>query len=656
MKSIITRTLAGVALTLACMNAHAQSYTGVQGNGWREIYMPASATGNLATAQQVGTYSTRNAVLLEIDSPTGLANAPIPQSAKDNILIDGFGEGALYVDRDVVNAIADGTASTRFGQYMQPDSSTTYNTREGRESREVTTRRRNARNITTQGLFCSSGWRTYTLSRSIPFNSINASKAIGGGSLTFDGRMNGSANVHISVEYKKSDWSLCIPYAVRFKDARAQGRIDLNDSRLALTASVSTTIAEASNRHDLYKGDGVVWLGPIPVWYTYAVPLDYGYKVILSASATVDYSSQLGGSIVFDYTCANGSCSGSGDTSTVRLSNPNPNWGLQADATFDPFVKVGLEGRIYPVGNWYLASAGVGFKFSTPFQVYGYYGNACGDADNNGSNETVNTYFADLQARVSLVASWSVLGGERVRYVSIGGWAGKKINGALYKVLNTEDNHTPLWNRRLFYADSGAPSIFSAVLRQQAGVYNGSQYEHVLRASMRPCVPFEGTYIVNMVDPNGQSIPVTVGSRTSTTTTRIFNNAATWRLYASGVRDDDGRVFANSSTVAPVLDPAPPTSSGQGRFALVSRTRTAQGSSGDMVTVNIQNTGTQTVSGITHGCSGGSFHVWGNGPATLAPGQTGSYQCRAAASGYYAWPGFTINGSGANNSPFAPTL
>lgn len=651
MKSKYARAVVGAALAWLSLGAQAQVYTGVQGSGWREVYMPL-ASSTVANAQQVGTYTTRNALLIEIDDANGLSNAPIPQAAKDNILLDGFGTGTLYVDRDVVQAIADGTASQKFGQYIEPDSTTAYNSSEGREVDDG----RNDGRVTPQGIFCRSGWRTYTLSRRIDFSSIAASKSIAGGSLSFDGRMGGSADVQISVEYKKSDWSLCIPYTVRFKEARASGMIDLNDARLALTASVSSTIAESSNRHDLYKSDGLFWLGPIPVWYTYAVPLDYGYKVILNASASVDYSSQLRGNIVFDYVCRDGQCSGASDTSTVQLLNTTPNWGLQADATFDPFVKVGLEGRLYPIGSWYLASAGVGFKFSAPLQVYAYYGNACGDGDNNGSNETVNTYFADLQARVSLVTSWSVLGRERVRYISSGGWGARKLNGALFKVLNTEDNHIPLWSRRLYYTDSGAPSIFSPVLRQQTGVPNGSQYEHVLRASMRPCVPFEGTYVVNMVDPNGQSLPVTVASRTATTTTRLYNTSPTWRLYASGVRDDDGRVFSNSSTVAPVLDPPPPPPAGTGQFALVSRTRTTPGSSGDMVTVTIRNAGTQLISGIVHGCSGGSFHVWGNGPTTLAAGQSGTYQCRAAASGYYAWPTFTVSGSGASNSPFSPNL
>lgn len=654
MKTMIVSACAGLAMALLSLGVRAQTYTGVEGPGWREISMPM-ANSSVRTAQAIGTYNTRNAVLIEIDSPAGLAYAPIPSSAKNNILNDGFGDGPIYVDRDVVNAIADGTAATTFAEYIEPDSIDEYNSIEGRESPAG---RASRKKVTAQGLFCNSGWRTYTLSRTIPFNTINVSKPIPGGTFTFNGQMNGSADVRIVVEYKKSDWSFCIPYTVRFKEAGAVGSINLNYARLALTASVNAALPENSTRADLFKLSHVAWLGPIPVWYTYAIPMDYGYKVILGASTTVDYSAQLSGQITFNYTCSNGNCSGNGDTSTVRIYNQNPTWMLQADATFDPFVKLGLEGRLYPVGSWYLASAGIGFKFSAPLQVYGYYGNACGDADKDGYNETVNTYFGDLQARVSLEASWSFMGERRARFISAGALNNRKINGALSKVLSTEDNHTPLWHKPLFYVDSGSPSIFSPLLRQQGGVFNGSQYEHVLRTSMRPCVPLDSTYHVDIVDPAGQVSTIVVPSRTSTATTKFYSNSSVWRLHASGVRDDDGRVFNNSSSTAPILDPAPPGggNGGSGLFQYVSRQSISSNPYYKVVVVTIRNGGAQSITSIIDSCGSGPF--WniasGSEPVSLAPGESGDYLCMGPLSD--EWPNFSISGNGASNSPFSPQL
>ncbi|TXI51075.1 MAG: S8 family peptidase [Lysobacter sp.] len=93
-----------------------------------------------------------------------------------------------------------------------------------------------------------------------------------------------------------------------------------------------------------------------------------------------------------------------------------------------------------------------------------------------------------------------------------------------------------------------------------------------------------------------------------------------------------------------------------GLFVLTAKSRTTPGAMGDMVTVTIRNDGVQTITSIARTCSGGSFHVWGNGATTLAPGQSASYQCRAAASGSYAWPTVTFTGLRVSNSPFAPAL
>lgn len=653
MLSRIAANIAGMTAALLAVSAQAQTYTGVSGSGWREMAIPIAQSPRV-TAQAAGTYQPRAAVLIQIDSTAGLANAPLPQVVKDNILRDGFGTEPIYIDRDIAKALGDGTASTKFAGYIQPDSRSSYNSVEGTEG----TGRAQALKVTAQGLFCDSGWRDYTLNKDVDFNSIAASKDMSGLNLAFDGKMGGGANIKITVEYKKSDWSLCLPYAVRFKQSTLKGHADLNDARLALTASVSTTVAETSSRTDLYKKDGLVWIGPVPVWYTYAVPFEYGFKVILGAAATADYSSQMKGTVTFDYVCKGGKCTGSNDTSTVAFTNSTPNWGIQADATFDPFVKLGVEGRLYPIGSWYLASAGLALKFSTPLMVYGYYGQACGDANKDGKNETVQTYFADLQARVSLLASWSVLGKEKVEYLSFGGWAGRRINGGLHRVLNTENLHTPLWNRSLYYTDSGSPSIFSPMLRQQPGVWTGSSYEHLLKVSMRPCVPFETHYLVDIKEPSGKLTRVSVPNKAAVGEAKFYSTTPTLSLSAVGTRDDDGRVFNNSASSAPVLGldgTGGGTSPGTGTFAFVKMSQTARGSSGDVMTVTLKNIGTGPITAITHTCSGMSWHGWGTTPTMMAAGASADFQCRAAASGSYTPPVVTVNGS-ASNTPFKPTL
>ena len=94
---------------------------------------------------------------------------------------------------------------------------------------------------------------------------------------------------------------------------------------------------------------------------------------------------------------------------------------------------------------------------------------------------------------------------------------------------------------------------------------------------------------------------------------------------------------------------------GTGKFAFVSMSRTSPGSSGDIATTVIKNTGGQAITSIGYDCSGLSWHGYGNAPYSIAPGAGFGFQCQAAASGAYPPPVFTVRGN-ASNSPFTPPL
>ena len=652
------KNIAMVSLTLISLAAQAQSYTGVGGTGWREVSIPVAPSDRKTAQSAKPSTAPRPSVLLQIDDANGLAASPLPQVVKDNIARDGFSDGSIFVDRDVANAIADGTAATKYAQYTGSDSGSEYDSVDGVEQPGRATIQR----VTAQGLFCKSGWRTYTLTKTFAIKTGALSVPATGGSVSFDGQAAGSATVNIVAEYKRSDWSLCIPYAVRFQQARASGAIDMNNSRLALTASASATVAEYASPPAILATDGGYFMiGPVPVWWNYSVPLNVGFKVIVGAASTADYSSQITGKITFDYTCHDGACTGTNDMSTVNLSNTTPNLGVQADATFDPFVKVGVIGNIYPIGPVSLAAAGVFLKLSAPFEVYGYYGNTCGDSDANGANELANTYFVDWQARLSLETSWAIIGSERRQYISIPGTAGRKINGALSRVLDVENHHTPLWSRRLYFKDytpTNASSIFSPILRRQSSSLLNGRYAYVVRTSLRPCATLDTNYVVNILDPSGTPTAVTVNGKTGYTDTTFYATTPSLVLRPVGVADDDGRSLSNSGDTAPLMvyNGTGSGGSGQGTFQYVSMTRTAPGASGDTASITIKNVGTNTITSISRTCSGQSWHVWANPVTTLAAGQSAVFQCQTAASGSYPAPVFTITGTGASNSPFSPAL
>jgi YD repeat-containing protein len=104
----------------------------------------------------------------------------------------------------------------------------------------------------------------------------------------------------------------------------------------------------------------------------------------------------------------------------------------------------------------------------------------------------------------------------------------------------------------------------------------------------------------------------------------------------------------NRATSGPAVSTVP-----MGTFALTASSHSARGSSGNIATATIKNTGAAAITGISYTCSGGSWYKIGTPPTSLAAGASANYQCQAAASGSYTvimvW-----TGTSANNSPFAP--
>ena len=642
--------IAGVAL-IGLAAAHAQTYTGAQGTGWREIAVPVAPSDRVSIQSASPGTADHASVLLQIDDATGLANAPLPQVVKDNLLRDGLGDNGVMVDRDLANSIADGTAATKYAQWINGDSGTTsaFNAPNG----TGTDGKKTIQRVTAQGLFCSSGWQPYTVTQNFDTIAKSLSKNISGGTLRIDGAAAVKGTANVVIEYKRSDWSGCIPYAFRLQGATAVGTIDMANSRLALTASVAATVAQDSVSYNLYSYSGHFTIGYLVVWYDVNVPLELGYKAMVGASGTVDYSSQMSGVVPFNYTCVGHSCTGTSDTSKLAMTSSTPNLGVSADVVVDPYVMVSVKGRLYPIGNTALASVGVGLKLSAPLELYGYYGNACGDSNADGTNEMLNTYFIDLQARLSLQVTWALIDHEGSAYYGNGDWASNKISGALYRVLNSEGKVVPLWHTSLYYKDwsPGNASVFSPILRLQSSYINGGKYNYVVRTSMRPCVALDTNYIVTTKDQTGAITSTTVAGKAGYTDTTYTSTATSLSLTPTGVHDDVGRVFNASTDIAPAFVYM---GTGFGTFQYVSITRTAAGNSGDIASITVKNVGTGTIAGLASTCSGQSFHSIGTLPAVVAPGATVTVQCQAAGSGSYAAPAVTLTGTNASNSPFKP--
>ncbi len=90
-----------------------------------------------------------------------------------------------------------------------------------------------------------------------------------------------------------------------------------------------------------------------------------------------------------------------------------------------------------------------------------------------------------------------------------------------------------------------------------------------------------------------------------------------------------------------------------GTFTYVSSSHTALGSSLDVASLVVQNTGAGPITGITWTCAGaGGFHTFGTVTTSIAVGAQATFQCRSEAGGSYMVT-VTLNSALATNAPFS---
>jgi YD repeat-containing protein len=136
---------------------------------------------------------------------------------------------------------------------------------------------------------------------------------------------------------------------------------------------------------------------------------------------------------------------------------------------------------------------------------------------------------------------------------------------------------------------------------------------------------------------------------TSTSLSYTDSTVAGSTTYSYTVASYDNQSTPNVSAQS---SPLSVTTPGAGTFLFVSGTHTAAGSSNDIATATIKNSGTSTITAISWTCPAGSFHTYGSGATSIAAGASTTYQCQAAASGSYTAT-IVLTGTGATNSPYS---
>ncbi|SDD76126.1 hypothetical protein [Aquimonas voraii] len=379
----------------------------------------------------------------------------------------------------------------------------------------------------------SCGDRDIYRNRSFSINApLNRNFGIGGGfsgSLALTGNAAVNANGEVLIKLKRfKAWFLCIPYGVRFNHARVRGSANIEHG-----ATLSGTIHYANRearewqiaKPHLFSLN--FFAGPIPVHIGFNLPITAGYdQGGLSGSVTgsTTYSGNRTFSGTFDYRCTSSGCTGSSQFNSSGLGS-QPMTG-SVSGRFQPniYAQVAMRGYLYTEG---VAYAQVGVRPYLRGDLWGYYGNNCGDADANGHYETVQALTFDLD--------WQL-------YIT--GQADTFLTSAWHRNLWT----SPRWHIGFWDLLGGQGSTaMSPMLSGPAVVPVG--LAETFGAKMRPCWPYTDTvqYSMNWGDGSAAQ-PMSGPAANLTQASHTWNSGGTPLLSLTAVGDSHGRSFNKTTT------------------------------------------------------------------------------------------------------------
>lgn len=339
--------------------------------------------------------------VIQIEGEAGVAYAPIPEEIRtqliDELALAAPDENVVFalntaIVEEIQRSLAIGQPTQALIDYANQDTEMLLS----------------ADGVSARGPFGSCSDSYITKSKRLQYTpNFSHTENLGNGfSGTFSvqggGNLDANGEVKIRVKRTKIFW-VCVPYGVRFHHVRAVGSVTLED-----TISLTGTIAYANPNPievELAKPSlgGIFFMaGPLPVYIGFNLPITVGIEISASVSGQVQYrgGQRLTGS--FDYICTPDNCTGYNNIQSTIQPYDNP-WGGSISGRIKPslYADIGVRGFLYAEA---VAYAQVGVRGYLHGDLWGYYGNTCGDADQNNHFETVSALTFGLDWQIAITA------------------------------------------------------------------------------------------------------------------------------------------------------------------------------------------------------------------------------------------------------------
>ncbi|MEO1085348.1 MAG: hypothetical protein AAFY88_14005, partial [Acidobacteriota bacterium] len=379
-----------------------------------------------------------------------------------------------------------------------------------------------------------------TKSRSFPldWNGISIDGPVGAftGELGLDADLDGNATGEFQYRIKRfSLFGICIPYWVKFDHLRIFGNATL-DGDIELSGSLSNNDDPWEWSRQIAKphlGSLDFFIGPIYVHLGFNLPIKVGVEVGVTVEATVTYETEGDATGSFDYTCHSfNNCVGNSSFSVQNLGNPQAITGsIEGRAEIEGYVDVGVRAYLYSDSFLY---AQVGVRPKAFVDVWGYYGNNCGDVDCDSNAETVSALTASVDWQLFITAKAFAIGAT---------WEWDDLW------------HTP--KQHLAFIDFlGSPALHP-MLHGPDSTQPGAVTTY--QARMRPCWPYEDEVTYEVVWDDGTVNTFTKAPGQYQDLLHQFWTSGTVPVTVTALHDAHGRQINRSTTRDILVSPLAPT-------------------------------------------------------------------------------------------------
>jgi len=459
-----------------------------------------------------------------LNGEAGITASPIPETLKEDLVPSLADPGGISISIEdgadsvyiVSQEIADGIEASEAAGSLTPEIAAIAEPLDGVASSY-------ASSLSSE---CATHQQTVRKVLDLAGRSFGDSYNLGGGftgSYAVSGNIEGAVTAELNFDVKrKKVIAWCVPYAAKFNNVHIFGDATAN---AGVTLSGTVAYQHSFGPTEFAKPhlfDVLFFVGPVPVYIGFNLPVSAGLDLSAEATGSLTYNGSQIATGTFDWVCTLSDCQGGGSYDSNAANTTQTITGsVSGHVKPSPYVDVGFRAYLY---DEFIAYAQVGLRPHLLGDLWGYTGNNCGDANGDGTFETVRALTFDLDGRIDLTGEASAFGA--------GPWRRTLKTGSALHIG--------------FYDLIGS-SAMQPELQGPSTATVGSSGEYLMK--IRPCWPYDKkiTYQLNWGDGSPvqtfESDPAAYVRATHT-----WNAAGSPTITATSLRDSHGRELNQSTS------------------------------------------------------------------------------------------------------------